>query len=69
MKCKSKKGFTLIEIVLVIAILILLASVVTFNAVAIHQKSKSNSDKVEQSCNSMTHGIQQSEQMLADHNF
>ncbi|MBQ1894465.1 MAG: type II secretion system protein [Clostridiales bacterium] len=66
---KTKKGFTLIEMVMVIAIIILLASVVTFNAVEIYNGSKSGQSDVEQSQNKMTQGIQASEQMLADHNF
>ncbi len=66
---KTKKGFTLIEMVMVIAIIILLASGVTFNAVEIYNGSKSGQSDVEQSQNKMTQGIQASEQMLADHNF
>lgn len=66
---KTKKGFTLIEMVMVIAIIVLLASVVTFNAVEIYNGSKSGQSDVEQSQNKMTQGIQASEQMLADHNF
>ena len=54
---------------MVIAIIILLASVVTFNAVEIYNGSKSGQSDVEQSQNKMTQGIQASEQMLADHNF
>lgn len=69
MKRVNKRGFTLIEMVLVVAIIILLAGVVTFNAIDIYRGSKSGQSDVEQSKNSMTQGIQASEQMLADHNF
>lgn len=66
---KNKRGFTLLEMVLVVAIIIILAGVVTFNAVGIYNSSKSGDEAIEQSKNVMTSGIQHSEQMLADHNF
>ncbi len=66
---KNKKGFTLLEMVLVVAIIIMLAAVVTFNAVAIYRSSKAGEDEINESQNSMTQGIQASEAMLANHNF
>jgi len=66
---KNKKGFTLLEMVLVVAIIIILAGVVTFNAVEIYRSSKAGEDEINESQNSMTQGIQASEAMLANHNF
>lgn len=46
MKRKNKKGFTLIEMVLVIAIIVLLAAVIAFSTVGYLQKAKSAASSV-----------------------
>ena len=69
MKKRNKRGFTLLEMVLVVAIIIILAGVLTFNAVSIYRNSQAGEEEISQSQNSMVTGIQASEQMLANHNF
>lgn len=69
MKKRNKRGFTLLEMVLVVAIIIILAGVLTFNAVNIYRNSQAGEEEISQSQSSMITGIQASEQMLANHNF
>ena len=58
---KSKKGFTLIEMVLVIAIIVILAAVLVMNIGTYLSKSKSAASSVESHNNAITEVVEEIE--------
>lgn len=67
---KNKKGFTLLEMVLVIAIIIIIASVVAINAIDIYRKAESGEASIDNEVSSMTNGFNSMEENLrGNHNF
>ena len=66
---KTKRGFTLIELVLVIAIIIILAAVLTLNISDILNTAKRGKNSITNKQSVMTQGMYASEQKLANHNF
>lgn len=66
---KTKRGFTLVELVLVIAIIIILAAVLTLNISDILNTAKRGKNSITNKQSVMTQGMQASEQKLANHNF
>ena len=66
---KTKRGFTLVELVLVIAIIIILAAVLTLNISDILNTAKRGKNSITNKQSVMTQGMQASQQKLANHNF
>ena len=66
---KTKRGFTLLEMILVVAIIVMLAGVVTFNAISIYRSSESGANSVKSDVSTITAGIQASENKLAGYGF
>lgn len=66
---KTKKGFTLLEMILVVAIIVMLAGVVTFNAIDIYRSSEAGASSINNEVDTMKDGIAGSEQKLANLGF
>ena len=67
--CKNKVGFTLIEIILVIAIIVILASVIGLDATGLLENGDRARSSVSQQVTSMQAGIQSRENKLAGYGF
>lgn len=69
-KKNNKHGFTLLEIVIVIAIIVMLASVLFINAIDIYNRSHNRANQVTASAQVVRTGIDASESKLAnDYHF
>lgn len=66
---KKKNGFTLVEIILVVAILVILVSAAFISAPAILGKSNSASDKLDSGIESLSGNFVASEQELQNVGF
>lgn len=66
---KSKKGFTLVELVMVVAIIVILAAALWLNSSDILQKSKDASEAVDADVESMHNSVIDSENKLAGYKF
>ena len=67
--CKNKVGFTLIEIILVIAIIVILASVIGLDATGLLETGDRGRSSVSNQVTSMQSGIQSRENKLAGYGF
>jgi type II secretory pathway pseudopilin PulG len=67
--CKNKVGFTLIEIILVIAIIIILVSVIGLDAAGLLDSGDRARSSVSQQVTSMESGIQSREDKLSGYGF
>lgn len=67
--CKNKVGFTLIEIILVIAIIVILASVISLDATGLLESGDSARSSVSQQVTSMQSGIASRESKLEGYGF
>lgn len=66
---KTKKGFTLVEMVLVIAIILILASVVAISVSDILKNSKAAATSVDVATGTMKDGIAEQEDLLKSQGF
>lgn len=66
---KNKKGFTLVEMVLVVAIIVILAGVLTLNVTAIVQNAKAASAAATASNDQYKAAVSESEVRLAGYGF
>ena len=66
---KNKKGFTLVEIVLVIAIIIILASALVINLSDIINNGKAAGSSIDEGVSQMRGNISASEDKLAGYGF
>ena len=62
----NKRGFTLMEIVIVIAIIVMLASVLFINAIDIYNRSHNRAEQVTDTVQTVKNGISASESVLSD---
>lgn len=67
--CKNKVGFTLIEIILVIAIIVILASVIGLDATGLLDSGDKARSSVSKQVTSMQSGIQAREDKLEGYGF
>lgn len=67
--CKNKVGFTLIEIILVIAIIVILASVIGLDATGLLESGDEARSSVSKQVTSMQSGIQAREDKLEGYGF
>lgn len=67
--CKSKGAFTLLEMVIVIAIIVILASVLIFNINKIINAANDADDAVADASNKLGDRIDASESLLAKYSF
>ena len=66
---KNKRGFTLLEMILVVAIIIILAGVVAINAMDILRKSQEGESSINAEVSTMKDAFNSSEVNLRGHNF
>ncbi len=66
---KSKKGFTLTEIVLVVAIIVILASSFAIGIAEYINTSEAAADQVDASVEALSENISQKEEKLAGYGF
>ena len=66
---KSKKGFTLVELVLVITIIVILAGVTALSVGDILAKAKAANTSVSENASTARHNISLSESKLASYGF
>lgn len=63
----NKHGFTMIELVLVVSLIVMLAAVLAINAGDIYARSRNKADQVTDSVNNFVGGVAGSEALLSDH--
>jgi len=66
---KTKKGFTLLEIILVIAIIVILAGALSLGVSDILSNARKGNSSVSEAQESVTQGIKASEEKLASYGF
>lgn len=64
-KC-NKRGFSLLELIIVIAMIVMLAAVLAINAGDIYRRGQNKSSEVTESARSVRSGINVSEEKLRD---
>lgn len=62
----NKRGFTMIELVLVVAIIVMLAAVLAINAGDIYALSHNKAEQVTDSVNNVVGGVAGSENLLSN---
>ena len=66
---KTKKGFTLIELILVVAIIVILAGVLVMNVSSYIQRAKNGSSEVDEGVSSYKGKVQSLEGQISGYKF
>ena len=66
---KTRRGFTLVEMVLVIAIIVILASALMIGVTGYIEGTKKAKNQVDAQADEVSHGVHASEEYLADFGY